>query len=123
MDGILVVGHGSRSKNAYDVFFKVVDGLKSKMRGEIVEGCFMEISEPFIPETIEGMYKKGVRKVTILPYFLYTGMHIKMDIPEILDEVKLKFNDLEVYMANPIEFDERLIDILIERSKGDLKCI
>lgn len=123
MEGILVIGHGSRSKDAYDTFFKIVEGLKNKMKDDYVEGCFMELSEPNIPPTIQKMYDNGVRKVTVLPYFLFTGIHIKEDIPEILREIKERYNDLEILMANPIEYDEKLIDILVERVGGEVKCI
>ncbi|WP_035378336.1 sirohydrochlorin chelatase [Fervidicella metallireducens] len=122
MRGILVVGHGSRSKEAFDTFFKIVDGLRNKMDSE-VEGCFMEISEPNIPETIEKMYSKGVREFTVLPYFLYSGIHIKEDIPEILAEIKEKYTDIKLSIANPLGYDEALVTLLKERAEGEVKCI
>lgn len=122
MKGIIVLGHGSRSREAYDIFFKVVEAMRSRVEGE-VEGCFMELSEPNIPETIERMYKKGIRSFTVIPYFLFTGIHIKKDIPEILEEEKVKYGDITIEMAESINYHSALIDILIERLEGDKKCI
>lgn len=122
MKGILIVGHGSRSKEAFDTFFQIVEGLRSKMNTE-VEGCFMEISEPNIPETVEKMYSKGVREFTVLPYFLYSGIHIKEDIPEILEEMKKKYSDIKISMANPLGYDEALVTLLKERAEGEVICI
>ncbi len=122
MNGILVIGHGSRSKDAYDTFYKIVDSLKVKT-GEEVEGCFMEISPPYIPEIIDKMYEKGVSSITILPYFLYEGIHIKEDIPEILERVRSKYPEIEFKIAKPLGYHDLLIDILIERIEGEKTCI
>jgi sirohydrochlorin cobaltochelatase len=122
MRGILVIGHGSRSKEAKEAFYKIVEQLKSSMNGE-VEGCFMEISEPFIPETIDKMYNRGVREITALPYFLFNGIHIKEDIPEILNLTKTKYTDITIAMAQPIGYHKALVEILNERLAGELTCI
>ena len=123
MEGILVIGHGSRSEEAKELFVKIIDALKGKMSDKNVEGCFMEISQPFIPAKIDEMYKEGVRKFTILPYFLVPGIHMKEDIPGILTEAKEKYGDITVSLANPIGYDDKLIEILKERAEGETKCI
>jgi sirohydrochlorin cobaltochelatase len=122
MTGVIVIGHGSRSKDAKDAFYQIVDQLKESMNGE-VEGCFMEISEPHIPETIEKMYNRGIREITVLPYFLFNGIHIKEDIPEILQGEKEKYQDLVMSMAQPIGYHKMIVEILKERLVGELTCI
>lgn len=122
MKGTVVIGHGSRSKDACDIFFKVVDKLKERL-GSRVEGCFMELSEPDIPTVIDGMYFDGVRDITVLPYFLFAGIHIKEDIPEILKEIKEKYSDLSISMARPIGYHDSLVNILADRIEGEKKCI
>jgi sirohydrochlorin cobaltochelatase len=122
MKGLIVVGHGSRSKDARDAFFQIVEQLREGM-GMEVESCFMEISEPFIPETIDKMYSKGIKEITVLPYFLFSGIHIKEDIPEILLSEKSKHTDLQIFMAQPFGYHEAIIDILKERASGELSCI
>lgn len=122
MNGVLVVGHGSRSKEAQEVFNRVVEGLKNKEENR-VEGCFMELCEPNIPETVDSMYKDGVRDIVVVPYFLFSGIHIKEDIPEILRDVKEKYEDLNISMAKPIGYNEILVDILKSNIEGELVCI
>lgn len=34
------------------------------------------------------MYINGIREITAVPYFLFNGIHIKEDIPDILKEAK-----------------------------------
>lgn len=123
MKGLLVIGHGSRALGAKEVFEEVVSGLRERMCGSVVEGCFMEISNPQIPETVELLYKRGVRELVVLPYFLFPGVHILNDIPEILKRCVETHSGLKVEMAKPIGYHSKLIDILEERVGGETECI
>ena len=122
MKGILVVAHGSRSKEASEVFNMVLNNFKSKVKDN-VEGCFMEISAPSIQDTIDIMYKKGIRDLVVVPYFLFSGIHIKEDVPQILKETKDKYKDLKISLAKPIGYNNIIADILRENAEGELTCI
>ena len=119
MKSIIVVAHGSRSKESNDLFFEIVDKLKERLEKPSIEGCFMEISKPSIDDKIEEMYEIGLRDFTILPYFMSPGVHIKRDIPEILKQAKKKYGDIEIEIAQPIGYHDKLIDILKERVQGE----
>lgn len=123
MKGLLVIGHGSRAEGAKEVFEEMVDGIRGRMDDTIVEGCFMEISNPQIPETIELLYSKGVREMKVLPYFLFPGVHILKDIPNILKKAMQEHDGLTIEMASPIGYHSKLIDILVERAEGESTCI
>ena len=122
MKGILVVGHGSRSKEAFEVFNRVLNIFKLKV-DDNVEGCFMELCSPNMPDTIDNMYKNGVRELVVVPYFLFSGIHIKEDVPGILKEVKARYGDLKISMARPIGYNNIIADILKENAEGELTCI
>ncbi|MBU3190232.1 CbiX/SirB N-terminal domain-containing protein [Clostridium bowmanii] len=122
MKSILVVGHGSRSKEAFEVFNSMLDNFKSQVEGN-VEGCFMEICVPNIPDTIDLMYKNGTRDLVVVPYFLFSGIHIKEDIPKILKEIKVKYTDLKISLAKPIGYNNIIVNILKENAEGELTCI
>jgi len=122
MKGIVIVGHGSRSEEAREEFWGIVEGFRRET-GMEAEGCFMEISRPFIPETIQRMYSVGIRDITVVPCFLFSGIHISEDIPYILASEKSKYAELMVSMAQPIGCHGSIVDILKERAGGRLSCI
>ncbi len=122
MRGIMIVGHGSRSKEAREEFAEIVEGFR-KETGMEAEGCFMEISPPFIPETIQRMYSQGIHEITVVPCFLFSGIHISEDIPGILAVEKNRYTDLRIAMAQPIGCHGGVVDILRERAGGKLTCI
>ncbi|MCX7951637.1 MAG: sirohydrochlorin cobaltochelatase [Clostridiales bacterium] len=121
MKAILLIGHGSRAKDAKDCFLKVLESLEKRVDLKVY-GAFMENATPTIEETFKLMHKEGVNEVDVLPYFLFDGIHIKEDIPEILDNMKKEYN-MKICFKRPIGYHELLVDLLIDRLEGEGKCI
>jgi len=115
--GLLIAGHGSRSKDAQNTFDKIVGFVRELSNYEMVEGAHMELSEPHIPEQIKKMVHEGMEEIIIVPYFLYEGIHIKEDIPKIIKEEKEKYKNIIFKFAKPIGPEPALAEILIKRAK------
>lgn len=115
--GLLIAGHGSRSKEACDIFNKVVAYVKEKSDFSYVTGGYMEISLPSIEMGINDLYSEGVRNIIIAPYFLYPGIHIKEDIPEIVKKIKNeKFSDVSFTIAEPLGFAPEIAELVIKKA-------
>lgn len=117
---LLIVSHGSRVEETKNTIFKVQESLRKRDIYEDVRVAFMEFNSPNIPDAIESIYNDGIRYIIVAPMFLFQGNHIKKDIPEVLKTIKQKHLDLKIYMAEPIGFDDRLVDIIAERAEGKL---
>ena len=116
--GLIIIGHGSRSQDAVDAFFQVVELVRNQEDFFPVEGAFMELSNPGIPEVVRRVAGEGVKKIVFVPYFLYEGMHIKHDIPQIIAEVSAQCPEISFKMGRPIGVEPVLAQILIERAKA-----
>lgn len=115
---LLVIGHGSRSNSAQTIFSEMIDIVREKAEGyNIVEGCHMELCKPSIPETVDKLVDNEVSEITMVPYFLYNGIHIKEDIPKIVEELSNKYQNVNFKMARPIGVEPVLADILVDRAK------
>ena len=118
MKGLLIIGHGSRSKQAVSEFETIVGLARTKaVNYAMVAGAHMELAQPAIPETVENMVLYGVTDITVVPYFLFNGNHIKQDIPEILDEQKKIYPTISFRFANPIGIEALMTDIIINRAQ------
>jgi len=53
-----------------------------------------------------------------VPYFLFMGIHLKEDIPNMVAECAASFPGIRITMDEPLGVDERLADILVDRIKG-----
>jgi len=116
--GLLIIGHGSRSNEAKKGFSDMIDIVKEKTDKYIIKGAYMEISKPFIPEVVEEMVNEDIKDITVVPYFLYEGIHIKEDIPHIIEELDNKYEGVNFKISKPLGVEPVLGDILLERAES-----
>jgi sirohydrochlorin cobaltochelatase len=79
----------------------------------------MELCSPTLEETIEKIVKedKDITKIGIVPFFLFEGIHIKEDIPEIIEKLSEEYKNIEFSFGKPLGADPILADILLKRAE------
>ena len=115
MRGVLIVGHGSRRKETELTLESVVAMTKNKLSETPMEIAYMEFSERTIPAGLDSLITQGVDEIAVVPYFLYDGIHIREDIPEVLEEYRSVHPNVKIKMGRPLGEDERLAAILTDR--------
>ncbi|MDR0310875.1 MAG: CbiX/SirB N-terminal domain-containing protein [Acidobacteriota bacterium] len=115
MKGILVIAHGSRAKETEATLEAVLSMAKSKLPGTVMECAFMEFSERTVDKGVSALAAKGVTEIKIVPYFLFMGIHMKEDIPNMVVECAQKYPGITITMTEPFGVDERLADIIVDR--------
>ena len=116
-NALLIIGHGSRSISAQDTFNKMVGLVREKSDGyDIVEGAHMEICEPSIIDVVDKLVNEGINDIVMVPYFLYEGIHIKEDIPNIIDKLIKKYDDINIRLGKPIGVEPLLADVILKRA-------
>ena len=79
----------------------------------------MELCSPTLEETIENIVKEdtNITKIGIVPFFLFEGIHIKEDIPEIIKKLSEEYKNIEFSFGKPLGADPILADILLKRAE------
>ncbi len=111
---ILYVGHGTRSKKGAAEAKDFLGRVIAKVDEPIQEISFLELTEPFIPEGFERCVAKGATEITVVPIFLLTAGHIKEDIPEALEPLRVKYPEVRVEIAPAFGVQERIVDAINE---------
>ena len=114
---VIVLNHGTRNKQAQESFAAFVQTLRNRFPAIMIELASMELSEPRVPDVIKKLYESGKRDIAIVPFFLFSGMHIVKDIPGIIAEERQKYSGLKITFGKPLMPDERLQEIIIDRIK------
>ena len=83
-----------------------------------VEPAFLELGQPDLAGAVDLLYGQGVRKITVLPYFLTLGTHLERDLPRLIDAICIKYKDLEIASTAPLDGHPALVQILLERTKA-----
>ena len=115
MKGVLIVAHGSRAKETEAALDTVLSMVKAKLPDLAIESAFMEFSDRTLEKGISALAAGGVTEIKIVPYFLFSGIHIKEDIPEMAAECAANHPGIKLTMGEPLGVDERLADILVDR--------
>lgn len=112
---VVLLGHGSRVKGAGKQMEEVAHALKKTGEYDLVDTCYLSRLGPHFPEVFEGIVKQGADKVIVIPYFLHGGMHILLDIPEMMQEVVKKYPQVNVILGKNLGFDSLLVDLVRKR--------
>lgn len=112
---VIIFGHGSKANEALDTLKKIRDVVKPALDTDMVEVASMQFSEPDLPTCISELVQKGVEKIVIMPFFLYYGIHMQEDIPQILAQERAKYPQVEIVIASNLGADQRLADIVVEK--------
>ena len=118
MKGILVIAHGSRAKETEATLEAILSMAKSKLPETAMECAFMEFSDRTVEKGVSALAAKDVKEIKVMPYFLFMGIHLKEDIPNMVAECAASFPGIKITMGEPLGVDERLADILVDRIKG-----
>lgn len=81
----------------------------------IKEICFLELAEPSIGQGFETCIQKGATSISVIPVFLLSANHIKMDIPKELHHLQNKYPGVEVIYGRPFGVHEAIPHLLWER--------
>jgi len=115
MKAIIVLGHGSKAPQALETLKTYGEMVKSKTRCEIVEIASLQFNKPDLSEALGSVIMAGASKIVIVPFFLYNGIHMQKDIPEVISAEKEKNPEVEIILANHLGADHRLVDIVVDR--------
>ena len=111
----MVIAHGSRAKETEAALDSVVASARKKTGDAIIETAFMEFSGRTVEKGVSALALKGVDEIRVVPYFLFMGVHMKKDIPEMVAKCAAAYPNVKITMGEPIGADERLSDILADR--------
>lgn len=111
--GIVIIGHGSRLKSANDAVRKAARAIKTKSQYKIVEPAYLQLCKPNLGEVVRKVAKTGCRQILIVPYFLFEGNHVTMDIPAAIRKEVGLYKHINFVYAKNIGQDPRISDILM----------
>lgn len=112
---VILIGHGSRVPGSGGDMEKVAERLVADDYIAAVETCYMSRVRPFFPETLEGLVARGARRVVVIPYFLHSGLHLVLDMPEMIKEEAVKYPDVNVIYGKHLGYDDAMVALVKKR--------
>lgn len=98
---------------------RVVAADAARLGGwEIFETAFLEAS-PLLKDAVASLAGRGVESIVVLPYFLTLGIHLKRDLPRLVEELEKEYG-VPIRVAPPLDGHSALSQILVERAEQNL---
>jgi sirohydrochlorin ferrochelatase len=113
--GIILLSHGSRLPDAQVTLDKLVEQVKAGGNFDYITGASLQFNQPDLPSAVAETVSAGMDRVIVVPLFLYMGMHMRKDIPEIIQDQRKKYPHVRMDMTGNIGADRKLAEILLDR--------
>ena len=107
--GVMICGHGSRSKSAVAEFSVLAEKLPAYFPADWeTEYGYLEFANPVIRDGLDRLREKGCTKILAVPGMLFAAMHSKNDIPTVLNTYAAK-HDIEISYGCELGVDAKMI--------------
>jgi sirohydrochlorin ferrochelatase len=120
--GIIFFAHGSSIESANQAVRTVAaeaarrtGGAPDEIRYEV---AFLELAHPTLEEAAEVLIAAGIRRITVVPYFLTLGIHLQRDLPAIVSRIVSARPDIQVTVTPPLDGHPGLAAVLADRARG-----
>jgi len=91
--------------------------LRAQLDGELFAVAYNEFCAPTLEDSVEALIKQGATHITVTTtMFTPGGSHSEVEIPEILDQLRPQYPDVELRYAWPFDL-ELVANTLAEQVK------
>ena len=113
--GILIISHGSPRTEVNAGFVALVQRMSRRLEAGNILPAFFSIAQPDIPAQVDALAARGAQRIVLVPYFLYAGQHVTVDIPAQLAECGRRHPGLSFEVLPTLENEPALADLVVER--------
>ena len=118
--GIIILAHGSRGeKGAVEVpkvLQRIAEGVRPFLSGRVeVIGAALQFNRPSLEEAVELLLTDSVKRIVIMPYFLFPGRHITEHVPQLIENFKRRYPQVQFAIANTLGPDESFVGLTARR--------
>jgi sirohydrochlorin cobaltochelatase len=114
LDALILFSHGSLLCGAGNTLYEHAARLSTEAEFDIVEVGYLNYSQPDFIVTVKKCVNAGVSRIVVLPYFLVPGKFVGEDLPRRIADARSQYPDIEFVVAEPIGYDIRLADAILE---------
>ena len=120
MKALLLIAHGSRRQQSNEEVVVLADKLKKNCAEQynIIHAGFLELAETLIPDGIKKCVDDGATSIIVLPYFLNSGRHVVEDIPNIVEETRPDYPEVDIKIAQHLGASGLMMDLLISSANA-----
>ena len=121
MNALVLIAHGSRRSLSNDEFEILVNEVKNKDKKFFkIKAAFLELASPSIQTVSKNLISENIKKIYFYPYFLNSGKHVSIDLPDIIKELEEENPTIEFELLEHFGKSNRISDIILDDISSSL---
>ncbi|HMR50180.1 MAG TPA: CbiX/SirB N-terminal domain-containing protein [Arachnia sp.] len=113
---LIIAAHGTRDAEGEAVCKALTERVATMLPDVDVSVGFVELSSPGIPRALaDAVRRTGARGAVVVPLMLGTGGHVRVDIPEFIQEALAEVPHASVRYARHLGADPHLVGAVRDR--------
>jgi sirohydrochlorin ferrochelatase len=118
----ILFAHGSSVEAANEAVRAVAREAVRQGALPLMEAAFLEMAQPDLPTAVRNLVQQGVQHIIVVPYFLTLGIHLRRDLPRIVEGLTQLYDGLTLSVTEPLDGHPALTQIVLERAKKATEC-
>ncbi len=118
--GVMICGHGSRSKSAVTEFAVLAEKLAPLFPDWPVEYGYLEFATPVIKTGLDKLREQGVNHVLAVPGMLFAAGHAKNDIPSVLNTYAAE-HGIKIQYGRELAVDLKMLAAAADRVQSAME--
>ena len=115
MNAIIFIAHGSKKEKSNNEFLELIENISKKdTTYSLKKAAFLEAALPNIPTCVDELIKKGATHIYLYPFFLNSGKHVLIDLPELLVTLKNENPKIEFTLLEHFGKSKRIEEIILD---------
>jgi sirohydrochlorin cobaltochelatase len=113
--GLLFAAHGTPMPAANGAIERVLAAVRQQLGYGPATVGYLECNEPDIPAAFARLVAAGVRRISVLPYFLHLGRHVRKDLPNLFEAARQTHRHVTITVAHHLDYDPLLVEVVADR--------
>jgi sirohydrochlorin cobaltochelatase len=117
--GLLIVSRGSTDPDANSDLYKIARLISDDYKMPcLVEPAFISLAKPSVKDGLDRLYLLGARNITVVPYFIFTGILFNRIIRQASDWASQK--NVNISFGAELKDDDAMIELIRYRYENAL---
>ena len=106
--GLILFGHGARDPRWAEPFERLRDKVAATHDAVVL--AYLEMMTPDLDAATDDLVARGCNAVAIVPVFFGQGSHLRRDLPQKVDALRLRLPSIDVRVADAVGEDDVVLD-------------
>ncbi len=120
---VILLAHGSSVEEANRGVHALAEQVERQGPYRYVRAAFLEPAAPTLAQAAGQAVEAGFKRIVVIPYFLTLGLHLRRDLPRLVEAARQRYPDVEFHVGQSLDDHPLMASILLGRIREALESL